>query len=74
MTAWFLETDYDGKTFKLSQAFFPGNPGAWGKLQLALKAQINSKAFEPMRGTVSFSFQPGKHKRIAVKVINFRGM
>jgi len=26
-----------------------------------------------MRGTVSFLFQPGQHKRIAVKVIDFRG-
>jgi adenine-specific DNA-methyltransferase len=28
-------------------------------------------AFEPMRGTVPF--QPGEHRRIAVKVIDFRG-
>ena len=26
-----------------------------------------------MRGTVSFPFEPGEHKRIAVKVIDFRG-
>ncbi len=26
-----------------------------------------------MRGTISFPFQPGEHKRIAVKVIDFRG-
>ena len=31
------------------------------------------KAFEKMRGTVSFPFQPGEHRRIAVKVIDFRG-
>jgi hypothetical protein len=29
--------------------------------------------FEQMRGTVSFSFEPGKHQRIAGKVIDFRG-
>lgn len=29
--------------------------------------------FEQMRGTVSFPFEPGKHQRIAVKVIDFRG-
>jgi adenine-specific DNA-methyltransferase len=28
-------------------------------------------AFEPMRGTVPF--QPDEHRRIAVKVIDFRG-
>jgi len=26
-----------------------------------------------MRSTASFPFKPGKHKRIAVKVIDFRG-
>jgi adenine-specific DNA-methyltransferase len=26
-----------------------------------------------MRGTVSFPFEAGEHKRVAVKVIDFRG-
>ncbi len=73
VAAWFLDTDYDGKTFHICQAFFPGDPGAWEKLQRALRAQIDPEAFEKMRGTVSFPFQPGKHRRIAVKVIDFRG-
>jgi adenine-specific DNA-methyltransferase len=73
VAAWFLDTDYDGKTFKISQAFFPGDSDAWEKLQRALKAQIAPEAFEQMRGTVSFPFQPGEHQRIAVKVIDFRG-
>jgi len=29
--------------------------------------------FKQMRGTVSFPFEPGKHQRIAGKVIDFRG-
>ena len=37
------------------------------------KAQIDPEVFERMRGTVSFPFKPGEHKRIAVKVIDFRG-
>ncbi len=73
VAAWFLDTDYDGMTFHLCQAFFPGDPDAWDKLQRALKAQIDPEAFAQMRGTVSFPFQPGKHQRIAVKVIDFRG-
>jgi adenine-specific DNA-methyltransferase len=73
VAAWFLDTDYDGKTFHICQAFFPGDPDAWEKLQRALRAQIDAEAFERMRGTVSFPFQPGEHKRIAVKVIDFRG-
>ncbi|RLG20546.1 site-specific DNA-methyltransferase, partial [Candidatus Micrarchaeota archaeon] len=73
VAAWFLDTDYDGMTFHICQAFFPGDAKAWDKLQRALKAQIDPEAFKQMRSTVSFPFKPGKHNRIAVKVIDFRG-
>lgn len=73
VAAWFLDTDYDGKTFHICQAFFPGDEDAWEKLQRALRVHIPEEAFERMRGVVSFPFQPGEHKRIAVKVIDFRG-
>jgi len=61
VAAWFLDTDYDGRTFHICQAFFPGDPDAWDKLQRALRAQIDPEAFEKMPGTVSFPFQPGEH-------------
>jgi len=73
VAAWFLDCDYDGMTFHICQAFFPGDKDAWEKLQRALKAQIEPEAFEQMRGTESFPFEPGRHKRIAVKVIDYRG-
>ncbi len=46
VAAWFLDTDYDGKTFHICQAFFPGDPDAWEKLQRALRATIDPEAFE----------------------------
>jgi adenine-specific DNA-methyltransferase len=73
LAARFLDTDYDGMTFHLCQAFFPGDPDARENLQRALRAQIEPKAFEQMRGTVSFPFKLGEHQRVAVKVIDFRG-
>jgi len=73
VAAWFLDTEYDGKTFHICQAFFPGDADAWEKLQRVLKATIPEEAFEQMRCTVSFPFEPGEHRRIAVKVIDFRG-
>jgi adenine-specific DNA-methyltransferase len=73
VAAWFLDTDYDGMAFHICQALFAGDADAWDKLQRALKASIDAEAFEQMRGTVSFPFQPGEHQRIAVKVIDFRG-
>jgi hypothetical protein len=73
VAAWFLDTNYNGKTFKISQAFFPGDPDAWKKLQLALKATIPEETFAPMRGTLSFPFEPGERNGIIVKVLDFRG-
>lgn len=73
LATWFLYTDYDGKTFHICQAFFPGAPDACEKLQWALKAQFAPEAFEQMRSTVSFLFEPGEHQHIAVKMIDFRG-
>jgi adenine-specific DNA-methyltransferase len=73
VAAWFLDADYDGKTFRICQAFFTGDPDAWNKLQRALKARIDPEAFEHMRGTASFPFKPGEHQRLAAKVIDFRG-
>lgn len=34
---------------------------------------MSLKAFGQMRGTTSFPFRLGEHKRIVVKVIDFRG-
>lgn len=73
VAAWFLDSDYDGMTFRISQAFFPGDEDAWEKLQRALRATIGEEAFERMRGTRSFPFIAGEHNRVAVKVIDFRG-
>jgi adenine-specific DNA-methyltransferase len=73
VAAWFLDTDYDGRTFHICQAFFPGDPNAWEKLQRALKAYMDPKIFEKMKGTTSLPFKAGEHMRVAVKVIDFRG-
>jgi adenine-specific DNA-methyltransferase len=73
VAAWFLDQDYDGYTFCISQAFFPGNSEAWEKLERALKGSLDPEKFEALRGTVSLPFAAGQHKRVAVKVIDVRG-
>jgi adenine-specific DNA-methyltransferase len=35
VAAWFIDSDYDGRTFCITQAFFP-DKSAWGKLSKAL--------------------------------------
>lgn len=72
VAAWFLDSDYDGQTFCISQAFFPDR-SAWQKLARALKTVVDPERFDAFSGTVSLPFPAGKHNRIAVKVIDPRG-
>ena len=78
VAAWFLDTNYDGKTFCICQAFFP-DKDAWGKLAKALKEDNSedgsrfSQVLANMSGQSSLPFRPGKYKRVAVKVIDPRG-
>ena len=72
VAAWFLDGDYDGRTFCITQAFFPDR-GAWGKLSKALAGVVDPERFELFSGTVSLPFPAGKHKAVAVKVIDPRG-
>ena len=72
VAAWFIDGDYDGRTFCITQAFFP-DKSAWKKLAKALKGVIEEDAFEAFSGTESLPFPLGKHRCIAVKVIDPRG-
>ena len=72
VAAWFLDSDYDGRTFCMTQAFFP-DKSAWEKLSKALGGLIDPERFEALSGTVSLPFSIGKHKSAAVKVIDPRG-
>ncbi len=72
VAAWFIDTDYDGRTFCICQAFFP-DKSAWDKLGRALKSAVDPEKFEMLSGTKSVAFKAGKHNRVAVKVIDRRG-
>ncbi len=72
VAAWFVDGDYDGRTFCITQAFFPDR-SAWEKLSKALAGVVDPERFEQFSGTVSLPFAAGKHKSVAVKVIDPRG-
>jgi len=72
VAAWFLDSDYDGRCFCITQAFFP-DQNAWEKIAKALGSSADAEAFEKFAGTESLPFKTGKYKRIAVKVIDPRG-
>ncbi len=72
VAAWFVDSDYDGRTFCVTQAFFPDR-SAWEKLSKALGGVVDADRFVALSGTVSLPFAAGRHKRAAVKVIDPRG-
>ena len=72
VAAWFIDSDYDGRTFCITQAFFPDKK-AWNKIARALKSVIEPERFEKFSGTESLPFTAGEHRRVAVKVIDPRG-
>ena len=75
IAVWMLDTDYDGRSLYPRQVFFPmaGPKDGWARLAKNLKAEIDEDLIEAYRGTVSLPFEPGEHRRIAVKIVDDRG-
>lgn len=76
IAVWMLDTDYDGRSLYPRQVFFPmaGPKDGWARLARNLKAEIDEELIEAYRGTVSLPFTPGKHGRVAVKIVDDRGI
>jgi len=76
IAVWLLDTDYDGRSLYPRQVFFPmaGPNEGWARLAKNLKAEIDEELIEAYRGTVSLPFEAGQHKRIAVKIVDDRGI
>ena len=73
---WMLDTDYDGRSVFPRQFFFPmaGPKDGWSRLARNLKAEIDRELIEAYRGTKSLPFEAGDHKRVAVKIVDDRGI
>ena len=73
---WMLDTDYDGRSLYPRQVFFPmaGSSDGWARLARNLKAEIDEELIEAYRGGASLPFEPGEHRRIAVKIVDDRGI
>ena len=73
---WVLDTDYDDRSIFPRQVFFPmaGKNNGWAKLAKSLKSEIDEDLIEKYRGTESLPFKKGKNKKIAVKIIDDRGI
>lgn len=74
VAAWFLDTDYDGRCFRVRQVFLPAEKGkGFEKLQKALKAIVDEDAWDALKGFTSLPFDLGSFKTVAVKVIDVYG-
>lgn len=51
-----------------------GDDQGWAKLAKNLRAEIDPERIEQYRGTVSLPFEPGEHGRVAVKIVDDRGI
>lgn len=76
IACWLLDTDYDGRSLYPRQVFFPmaGPKDGWARLAKTLKAEIDTEKIEKYRGHVSLPFEKGKYGRIAVKIVDNRGI
>lgn len=73
---WMLDTDYDGMCIEPKQVFFPmgGKKDGWNKLAKTLKAEIDPDLIEKYAGNESLWFRAEPNTRIAVKIIDDRGI
>ena len=73
---WMLDTNYDERSLYPRQVFFPlsGNEDGWAKLKKSLKSEINEELIDKFKGTESIPFEAENYKKIAVKIIDDRGI
>jgi len=73
---WMLDPDYDGMSLYARQVFFPmaGESEGWARLARSLRAEIDEEKIEAFRGTESLPFEAGQQSRVAVKIVDDRGI
>ncbi len=73
IACWFIDTDYDGESFFVRQAYFLGANDPYKALKTTLKAEIDADAWESLHSGTSRPFERPESGQIAVKVINHLG-
>jgi adenine-specific DNA-methyltransferase len=76
IAVWLLDTDYDERSLFPRQVFFPmaGAKDGWHKLSRDIRAELDENRLAEFHGTVSLPFKAGDHRKIAVKVVDNRGI
>ena len=73
---WSLDMDYDDRSLLPGQVFFPmaGKDGGWKKLKKVIRAELNEELLDRFHGTVSLPFEAGENRKVAVKIVDDRGI
>lgn len=76
IAAWALDTDYDERSMFPRQVFFPmaGAKDGWYKLKKDIKAELDESKLDKLHGTVSLPFEAGDNRKVAVKIVDDRGV
>ncbi len=73
---WALDTNYDERSLFPHQVFFPmaGRGEGWEKLKKNIRAELDESRLDAFHGTVSLPFEAGDNRKIAVKIVDDRGI
>ncbi len=73
IACWFVDSEYNGESFFVRQAYFLGANDPYKALKTTLKAEIDENAWDSLNSDTSRPFPWPSTGRIAVKVINHLG-
>lgn len=51
-----------------------GKQDGWYKLKKNIRAELNEELLERFHGTVSLPFEAGENRKVAVKIVDDRGI
>jgi len=76
IAVWMLDTDYDDRSLFPRQVFFPlaGKDDGWFKLKKNIRAELDEERMKAFHGTVSLPFEAGENRKVAVKIVDDRGI
>lgn len=73
IACWFIDSNYDQKSFFVRHAYFTGGNKPYESLSKTLRTEIDVDAWSALYSNESQPFDPPSSGRIAVKVINHFG-
>jgi adenine-specific DNA-methyltransferase len=76
IAVWMIDTNYDERSLFPTQVYFPlsGKGEGWDRLKKTIRAELDESKLEKYHGTVSLPFAAGDQSKIAIKIVDDRGI